>query len=99
MSTESSPSGKLLVSREGQVTTFTLNRPKSHNALDKELSAELNTAVKAVSTDRDCRVLVLRGAGNTFCAGDDVKEFNDWVPSDFIWQIRQYQETSNLIED
>jgi len=39
---------------------------------------------------------VLRGAGETFCAGDDIKEFNAWKLEDALWQIRQYQETVNL---
>jgi enoyl-CoA hydratase/carnithine racemase len=94
-----SASGKLLVAREGPVTTVTLNRPEVHNALDRELSAELNVVVKEIAVDRDCRVVVLRGAGDTFCAGDDIKEFSDWRPADGPWQIRQYQETVNLIED
>jgi enoyl-CoA hydratase len=42
---------------------------------------------------------VFRGAGETFCAGDDIKEFNDWKPEDVYWQVRLYQETVNLIED
>ena len=79
MSDHPSPSGKLIVSREGPVTTITLNRPECHNALDRELSAELNAAVKEISVDRECRVVILRGAGDTFCAGDDIKEFNDWA--------------------
>jgi enoyl-CoA hydratase/carnithine racemase len=91
--------GKLLVDRDGPVTTVTLNRPEVHNALDRELSAELNAAVKEINVDRDCRVVVLRGAGETFCAGDDIKEFNDWQPEDFYWQVRLYQETVNLIEE
>jgi enoyl-CoA hydratase/carnithine racemase len=94
-----SPSGKLIVSREGPVTTITLNRPECHNALDREVSAELNAAVKEIAVDRDCRVVILRGAGNTFCAGDDVKEFNDWEPTDFIWQVRMYQETVTMIDN
>jgi len=90
---------KLLVAREGPVTTVTLNRPEVHNALDRELSAELNATVKEIGVDRACRVVVLRGAGETFCAGDDIKEFNTWEPDDAYWQVRQYQETVNLIED
>jgi len=65
MTDQPSPSGKLIVSREGPVTRITLNRPECHNALDRELSAELNQAVKAVNVDPDCRILVLTGAGNT----------------------------------
>jgi enoyl-CoA hydratase/carnithine racemase len=99
MPIETSPSGKLQVSREGPVTTVMLNRPEVHNALDRELSAELNAGIRQIAVDRECRVVILRGAGNTFCAGDDVKEFNEWRAEDFIWQIRQYQETSNLIQD
>jgi enoyl-CoA hydratase len=99
MSDHPSPSGKLIVSRDGPITTITLNRPECHNALDREVSAELNAAVKEISVDRDCRVVILRGAGDTFCAGDDIKEFNDWGPEDFIWQVRMYQDTVNVIDN
>lgn len=68
MAEKTSPSGKLIVGHDRAVTTITLNRPQVHNALDQEISAELNAAVKDVAVDRDCRVLVLRGAGETFCA-------------------------------
>ena len=99
MTEKSSPSGKLIVSQDGPVTTITLNRPTVHNALDQEISAELNAAVKDVAVDRDCRVLILRGAGNTFCAGDDIKGFLDFAPDDGPWNIRMYQETVNIIDD
>ena len=58
-----SKSGKLLVERNGPVTTVTLNRPQVHNALDKEISAELNAVVKEINVDRDCRVVIFKGAG------------------------------------
>ena len=94
-----SASGKLLTLRDGPVTTLTLNRPECHNALDMELSAELNEAVRAVGVDRDCRVLILRGAGETFCAGDDIKGFRTWGEDEPYWQVRMYQQTAQLIED
>src|SRR5882672_9180728 len=99
MSDPPPPSGKLIDSREGPITTITLNRAECHNALDREVSAELNAAVKEISVDRDCRIVILRGAGDTFCAGDDIKEFNDWGPDDFIWQVRMYQDTVKVIDD
>ena len=99
MAERTTPSGKLIFSKKGPITTITLNRPEVHNALDRELSRELNDAVKEVNVDRDCRIMVLTGAGNTFCTGDDIKEFNDWKPEDIIWQVRLYQETVTLIEN
>ena len=67
---------KLVVERSGPVTTVTLNRPQVHNALDRDLSEQLNHAVRQIRDDLDCRVVVFQGAGDTFCAGDDVAEFN-----------------------
>lgn len=94
-----SASGKLLIHQVRPVTTLTLNRPEVHNALDAELSQELNDAVRAVAVDRGCRVLVLRGAGDTFCAGDDIKGFRTWGEDEGYWQVRLYQETAQIIED
>jgi len=99
MSDTPSPSGKLIVSTDGPVTTITLNRPEVHNALDRELSAELNAAVRAISVDRECRIVILRGAGHTFCAGDDIKGFNDFGPEDGPWEVRMYQETVHMISN
>src|SRR5581483_9388263 len=90
---------KLILDRRESITTITLNRPKVHNALDRALSDELNRAVRQVRDDRECAVLILRGAGDTFCAGDDITEFNSWTPEDPYWQVRKYQETVQIIED
>ena len=96
---------KLNLETKGPVTTITLNRPDCHNALDRELSSELNDAVRTVQRDRHCRILVIAGAGDTFCAGDDIKDFLTWRVDDVheghdaYWQIRLYQETAQIIED
>ena len=99
MSKQYSPSEKLYVEKNGPVTRITLNRPRIHNCLDRELSQELQDAIMAVNRDRECKILVLTGAGNTFCAGDDIKEFNDWKPEDPEWQVRIYQHTVRLLEN
>jgi len=93
------PSGKLDFQKDGPITRITLNRPKIHNALDRELSADLQDAFRAVSFDRECRVMILTGAGDTFCTGDDIKEFNGWAQADTEWQIKLYQETVRISEN
>jgi methylglutaconyl-CoA hydratase len=54
------------------VVTLTINRPEKHNALDGATMAELSAALTKVSSDATARVVVLTGAGASFCAGGDI---------------------------
>jgi enoyl-CoA hydratase/carnithine racemase len=90
---------KILFKREGAITSITLNDPHAHNALDRQMSDELHEAVRKVKRDRECRILIFRGAGDTFCAGDNIKDFLTWTEDDPYWQVRLYQETAKIIED
>jgi methylglutaconyl-CoA hydratase len=56
----------------GPVTTVTLNRPGVRNAFNEELIADLSAFAASVPTDGSIRVVVLRGAGRSFCAGADL---------------------------
>lgn len=57
----------------GPVTTVTLNRPNVRNAFNEELIGELASWAGSVPADGSVRVIVLRGAGATFCAGADLQ--------------------------
>lgn len=57
------------------VATLTLNRPVRHNALDGAMISELRQAADRLAADADVRVVVLTGAGASFCAGGDL----DWM--------------------
>src|SRR5216683_2792106 len=61
--------------KDGPVRRITLNRPKKHNALSVSMQKQLHEAIRAVRFDVEARVLIITGAGHTFCAGDDVAEF------------------------
>ena len=63
----------VLVERDGPVTTITLNRPHARNAVDGPTAAALADAVRAFDADRTASVAVLTGAGDTFCAGADLR--------------------------
>ncbi|MFZ2905291.1 MAG: enoyl-CoA hydratase-related protein [Cyclobacteriaceae bacterium] len=58
---------------EQGVATITLNRPDVYNALNDEITYELQDALKAASKDESVRVLVLTGEGKAFCSGQDLK--------------------------
>ena len=55
------------------VATITLNRPDVYNALNDEITYELQAALKAVAKDERVRVVVLTGEGKAFCSGQDLK--------------------------
>ncbi len=59
------------------VATITLNRPESYNALNLALGSDLFHATLEADEDRAVRCIVVTGAGKAFCAGGDVKDFND----------------------
>jgi methylglutaconyl-CoA hydratase len=63
---------EILLSRQGAVTTLTMNRPEVRNAIGGGLIAELTQTFAALGDD-DSRVLVLTGAGGAFSAGADVE--------------------------
>ena len=62
--------------RKGPVLYVWLNRPDARNALVAGMGAELRQTFDALPAMHDVRVVVLRGAGGTFCAGGDIKGFN-----------------------
>lgn len=64
----------VLVEQKNRTTILTLNRPERRNALTIELMREIATAVATAAADPGQRVLVLRGAGQAFCAGLDLNE-------------------------
>ena len=59
------------------VATLTLNRPEVRNALDMTMRRDLEAALARLDEDPGVRVVVVRGAGEHFCAGGDVKLMRD----------------------
>src|SRR4051812_37170658 len=55
------------------VATITLNRPEVYNALNDEITYELQDALKQAAKDETVRVIVLTGEGKAFCSGQDLK--------------------------
>lgn len=63
--------------QDGEVIWATMNRPERLNALSRNLVTELRDFFVGLYWRRDVRVVVLRGAGEAFCAGLDLKERGD----------------------
>ena len=99
----------LLLEMDGDLARITLNRPKVNNALSIELSYMLIDAIQAVKRSTDVKFLVIKGAGDTFCAGDDISEMPNWGNDEHgvstqgangvMRRVRLYQDMANSLED
>ena len=57
------------------VMTITINRPKAKNAVNKDVAEGIAAALDALDADDSTHVVILTGAGGTFCSGMDLKAF------------------------
>jgi 2-(1,2-epoxy-1,2-dihydrophenyl)acetyl-CoA isomerase len=71
----------VLCDLDGAVATITLNRPSAKNALTAEMKAGLLAALRECSSDTAVRAVILTGAGQSFCAGQDLREYAELLES------------------
>jgi len=69
------------IERDGAVLTVLLDRPGARNAVDRATAEALAQAFRDFDADESLRVGMLAGAGDTFCAGADLKAFADGTPN------------------
>ena len=72
---------------EDRIGYITLNRPDKRNALNSDVVSELKQAFDFAENDDECKVIVLRAAGEVFCAGADLG---------YIQELQGFGYTDNL---
>jgi trans-feruloyl-CoA hydratase/vanillin synthase len=83
------------VAVEDGIAWVTLNRPEKRNAMSPTLNREMIDVLETIELDDDAQVLVLTGAGESWSAGMDLKEYfreTDGKPE--IWQERMRRDCS-----
>lgn len=68
------PMNAVSVTRDGPVAVLTICRPERKNAIDGDTALHMSVMLDALRLDNDVRALVLRGQGDAFCAGGDVRK-------------------------
>ncbi len=61
-----------VLEKDGRIATLTFNRPEKRNPLNEEIVLELENLLHQVRDDKEVRVLIFTGTGNTFSAGADL---------------------------
>ncbi len=84
---------RILVERDEAIVTLTLNRADKLNAIDGAMLDALEAVLSELEADRDCRAVILTGAGRAFCAGADIKEWTALTPQEFgpSWGLRGHR--------
>jgi len=71
----------VLLEIDNAIATVTLNRPAARNALTAQTKRELLDALAACGSDAGVRAVIMTGAGQAFCAGQDLREHADLLAS------------------
>jgi 2-(1,2-epoxy-1,2-dihydrophenyl)acetyl-CoA isomerase len=66
---------------DGAVATITINRPEARNALTAQTKVELLAALRDCGGDAGVRAVILTGAGQAFCSGQDLREHAELLQS------------------
>ena len=64
----------VLYKTEGAIATITLNRPEKYNTLRAEVIDGPDAALRAANRDNAIKVIILEGAGDSFCGGFDFSD-------------------------
>jgi enoyl-CoA hydratase/carnithine racemase len=72
---------------ENGVTTLTLNRPASFNALSEGMLSALQIELDELAKNQKLRVLVIAAAGKAFCAGHDLREMRAEPSMDYYQKL------------
>jgi enoyl-CoA hydratase len=79
----------ILYAVDGQVATVTINRPDAMNTIVPPMPDEIEAAVTEAVRDPAVKVVVVRGAGRSFCAGYDLgtgfHHWDEWMTTDGEW--------------
>jgi len=87
----------VIAAREGEALRLTLNRPQVHNAFNADMIRELALAFDEAKKDADVRLVVLTGAGESFCAGADLNWMREIIRYSYEQNLRESRELAELM--
>ena len=80
------------------VATLTLNRAEKHNALSGQMIADLTAAAEVLGADDSVRVVVLTGAGKSFCAGGDLRWMQAQMQADAALRASEARKLAEMLK-
>jgi methylglutaconyl-CoA hydratase len=88
----------ILAAKEGKILRLTMNRPQVHNAFNAKMIGELAEAFGTAGNDADIRVVVLTGAGASFCAGADLNWMREIIRYSYEQNLAESRQVAELMK-
>jgi enoyl-CoA hydratase/carnithine racemase len=88
----------VLYEKIDEIAVIRLNRPKVLNAINMQLTHDLHQALAEVALDTSVKVVILKGEGRAFCAGDDLSESPFGIAvEDLLRHVEVLQDTTRIM--
>jgi enoyl-CoA hydratase len=87
----------LQVTKEGNVVTAFLHRPRSRNSINMQMVNDLSGLIDEIEDASDVAVLVLRGSREVFSSGIDLRDFSVEKPPD-IYGLQKWEQMCRQLE-
>ena len=87
----------VIYNKKGNIAIISLNRPRVLNALNRQLISDFLQALKAVEADAEVKVVIVKGEGRAFSAGDDLSEDKIGTLEEGIRAVETLQDTTRTM--
>jgi enoyl-CoA hydratase len=64
----------VILQKNNHIAAITLNRPDANNAINLQMGQEMDDICRQINQDNDIYVVVITGAGDVFCSGDELEK-------------------------
>ena len=92
------PFETVIYEKVGDVAIIKLNRPKSLNAINMQLTRDMHQALAEAALDTSVKGVIIKGEGRAFSAGDDLSENPMGIPTmDVLNYVEVLQDTTRLM--
>lgn len=88
----------IYIQLQGPVATLWLNRPEVRNALNQEMIGLLTEAFRSLNSRNDLRIIIIRGKGDGFCAGADLRYMQHLGDQSFEENVQDARRLAALFE-
>src|SRR5471030_2655533 len=79
----------VLLEEDNGIFTLTMNRPEKRNAMNPAMHYAVHAILSDLRYNEKCRVLIITGAGESFCSGQDLKAYFYLLADNSTKEIRE----------